>query len=81
MWHGAAADFVQSLDVVTIGSNGTATRRNVTAQSDPDLFFGLRGAGGNLGVVIEYSTMTFPTPPVVRSHCKPQANAACSSGD
>jgi hypothetical protein len=46
-------------------SDSVAVRRNVTAASDPDLFFGLRGAGGALGVVISFSTLSFPIPPVV----------------
>ncbi|MFF8382601.1 FAD-binding oxidoreductase [Streptomyces kanasensis] len=44
---GYAADHVRSLDVVTPDGRF----RRVTADSDPELFWGLRGGGGNLGVV------------------------------
>jgi len=44
---GFAADHVRDLDVVT--ADGTA--RHVTADSDPDLFWALRGARDNLGIV------------------------------
>ncbi|MFD9885502.1 FAD-binding oxidoreductase [Streptomyces alboflavus] len=44
---GYAADHVRSLDVVT--ADGAA--RHVTAESEPELFWGLLGGGANLGVV------------------------------
>ncbi|MEU7580040.1 FAD-binding protein [Streptomyces sp. NPDC041068] len=44
---GYAADHVRSVDVVT--PDGRA--RHVTADSDPELFWALRGAGANFGVV------------------------------
>ncbi|MEV6074823.1 FAD-dependent oxidoreductase [Streptomyces sp. NPDC052069] len=44
---GYAADHVRSLDVVT----ADAVARRVTADSEPDLFWGLRGGGHRLGVV------------------------------
>ncbi|MFI2613548.1 FAD-binding oxidoreductase [Streptomyces sp. NPDC018584] len=44
---GYAADHVRSLDVVT----ADATLRHVTADSDPELFWGLLGGGATLGVV------------------------------
>jgi len=42
-----------------------ANRSTITAASDPDLFFGFHGAGGMLGIVTAYTTVTFPVPPVV----------------
>lgn len=45
--HGLAAHHVRSLDVVE--ADGTA--RRVTADSDPELFWALRGGGGDLAVV------------------------------
>ncbi|SFO97942.1 FAD/FMN-containing dehydrogenase [Amycolatopsis arida] len=45
--YGYAADHVRSLDVVTADGEP----RHVTAESEPDLFWALRGGGGNLGVV------------------------------
>ncbi|MDJ1136166.1 FAD-binding oxidoreductase [Streptomyces iconiensis] len=44
---GYAADLVRRVDLVT----GDATARQVTAESDPELFWGLRGGGGAFGVV------------------------------
>ncbi|MEU5581330.1 FAD-binding oxidoreductase [Streptomyces huasconensis] len=44
---GYAADHVRSLDVVT----ADGTLRHVTADGDPDLFWGLLGGGATLGVV------------------------------
>ena len=44
---GYAADHVRRLDLVT----GDARTLQVTAESDPELFWGLRGGGGGFGVV------------------------------
>ncbi|MFJ4837415.1 FAD-binding oxidoreductase [Streptomyces sp. NPDC088746] len=44
---GYAADHVRSLDVVT----ADGVPRHVTADTEPDLFWGLRGGGHRLGVV------------------------------
>ncbi|GAB2822506.1 FAD-binding oxidoreductase [Actinoallomurus bryophytorum] len=45
--HGYAADHVTEIDVVTAG----ARQRHVTAETDPDLFWALRGGRDNFGVV------------------------------
>ncbi|WP_051802568.1 FAD-binding oxidoreductase [Actinocatenispora sera] len=45
--YGFAADHVQQLDVVTADGQ----LRHATADTEPDLYWGLRGGGGNLGVV------------------------------
>ncbi|PKW15602.1 FAD-binding oxidoreductase [Saccharopolyspora spinosa] len=45
--YGYAADHVRSIEVVTADGQ----LRRVTAESDPELFWALRGAGGNFGVV------------------------------
>jgi FAD/FMN-containing dehydrogenase len=45
--YGFAADHVRGIEVVT----ADGTLRNVDADSDPDLFWALRGAGMNFGVV------------------------------
>ncbi|WP_344318918.1 FAD-dependent oxidoreductase [Actinocatenispora thailandica] len=45
--YGFAADRVRQLDVVTPDGE----LRHVTADTEPDLYWGLRGGGGNLGVV------------------------------
>nr|WP_221382666.1 FAD-binding oxidoreductase [Actinoplanes polyasparticus] len=57
--HGWAADQVESMRLVT--SDGAA--RDVTADTDPDLFWALLGAKGNLGVV---TSLTFRLIPVTR---------------
>ena len=54
--YGYASDHVHSLEVVT----ADAQLRTVTAQSDPDLFFALRGGKGNFGVVIGMELGLFP---------------------
>jgi hypothetical protein len=55
---GFAADHVRALDVVTADGQ----LRHVEAETEPDLFWGLRGGGGNLGVV---TTMTIDLVPVI----------------
>ncbi|MEU6252327.1 FAD-binding oxidoreductase [Streptomyces sp. NPDC047043] len=46
---GYAADHVRALDVVTADGR----RRHVTRESDPELYWGLLGAGHTLGIVTE----------------------------
>lgn len=46
--HGVAANSIRSVDVVTAA--GELVRAD--ADAHPDLFWGLRGGGGNLGVVV-----------------------------
>ncbi|MFD9790410.1 FAD-binding oxidoreductase [Streptomyces sp. NPDC059070] len=50
--YGFAADLVTAADVVTADGR----LRHVTAESEPDLFWALRGAGGNFGVVTSLET-------------------------
>jgi FAD/FMN-containing dehydrogenase len=45
--HGFSADHVRSIEIVT----GDGRARTVTAEDDPDLFWGLRGGKGNFGIV------------------------------
>lgn len=54
--HGYAADHVRSLDVVTADSEF----RSVTAESNPELFWALRGGKGNFGVVTALEFDLFP---------------------
>jgi len=56
--HGYAADHVRSLDVVT----ADGTRRHVDAESEPDLFWAMRGGKGNFGVVTALEFDLFPVP-------------------
>jgi FAD/FMN-containing dehydrogenase len=54
--YGYAADHVTALDVVTPDGE----LRHVTADSEPDLFWALRGAKGNFGVVVAIEFTVFP---------------------
>ena len=54
--HGYAADHVRSLDVVTADGE----LRYVDAESDPELFWALRGGKGNFGVVTALEFDLFP---------------------
>ncbi|KAI1176593.1 FAD binding domain-containing protein [Nemania sp. FL0916] len=54
--YGFGVDNVLSLRVVT--ADGKV--RNVTAQSDPDFFWGLRGAGPNFGIVTSATVKAYP---------------------
>ena len=53
---GFAADHVRRFDLVTADGRP----RVVTAGSDPDLFWGLRGAGANFGIVTSMEVDLFP---------------------
>jgi len=57
---GFAADSVVSADVVT--ADGTAL--TATARQHPDLFWALRGGGGNFGVVTSLEFRLYPVPRV-----------------
>jgi hypothetical protein len=59
--HGLAANSVLGLDVVT--SDGVL--RHVDAQTEPDLFWALRGGGGNFGVVVGIDLQLFEVGTVV----------------
>ena len=54
--YGYAADHVTALDALT----ADGALRRVTAASDPDLFWALRGAKGNFGVVVAIEFTVFP---------------------
>lgn len=57
--YGLVSDAILSLELVT--PTGEITR--VTHESDPELFFGLRGAGGNnFGIVTSFNFQVFPAP-------------------
>lgn len=58
---GYAADHVRAIDLVTPDGRF----RRVTAQSDPDLFWALRGAGAYFGVVTAIEIDLFPVEQVV----------------
>jgi FAD/FMN-containing dehydrogenase len=54
--YGYAADHVRAITLVS----ADGALRRVTADSDPDLFWALRGAGANFGVVTEMEIDLFP---------------------
>ncbi|WP_043159568.1 FAD-binding oxidoreductase [Bradyrhizobium sp. Ai1a-2] len=56
--HGYAADHVRSLDLVTADGE----LRHVDAESEPDLFWALRGGKGNFGVVTALEFDLFAVP-------------------
>jgi len=47
-------------------ANRTAVLTTVTAQSDPELFFGLRGGAPIFSIVVAMTVRTFPVPQQVR---------------
>lgn len=56
--HGFAADSVRALDVV----DADGTRRRVTAETDPDLFWALRGGSGDFALVTAVEFDLHPAP-------------------
>ena len=60
--------------------NRTATLARLDYKSDPELFFGMRGAGGMLGVAVSMTVKTHPIPQTVRSTCFPNF-PQCRFGD
>jgi FAD/FMN-containing dehydrogenase len=56
--HGLASDSVVAFDLVTADGR----LHQVTADSDPDLFWGVRGSKGNLGVVTSLTVRLFSVP-------------------
>ena len=57
MW-GSALDHVESVQVVT--ADGEI--RTASYTENPDLFFGLKGAGGSFGIITEFTVHTHPEP-------------------
>jgi FAD/FMN-containing dehydrogenase len=59
--HGYTIDNLLSVDLVT--ADGVV--RHVSDQDDPDLFWGLRGAGANFGIVTAFEFRLHPVGPAV----------------
>jgi FAD/FMN-containing dehydrogenase len=56
--HGLAANSVRALDVV----DATGARARVSADSDPELFWALRGGGGDFALVTAMEIDLYPAP-------------------
>jgi FAD/FMN-containing dehydrogenase len=56
--HGFAADHVRSVELVTAGG----AIRTITAESDPELFWAIRGGQGRFGIVTALEFDLFPVP-------------------
>jgi FAD/FMN-containing dehydrogenase len=59
--HGLTVDNLLSVDLVT--SDGEPM--NVDAESEPELFWGIRGGGGNFGIVTAFEYRLHPVGPLV----------------
>ena len=59
--HGLTVDNLRSVDLVT----AEGELRHVTQQSDPELFWGLRGGGGNFGIATRFEYQLHPVGPMV----------------
>lgn len=59
--HGWTCDTVQSMEVVT----ADARVLRVSAQENEDLFWALRGGGGNFGIVTSFAYRLFPVGPEI----------------
>ena len=56
--HGVAAHSILSVEIV----DAHGDQRVVTADSDPDLFWAVRGAGGDFGIVTAIEVQLYPAP-------------------
>jgi FAD/FMN-containing dehydrogenase len=59
--HGLTVDNLLAVDLVT----AEGERLRVDAESDPELFWGLRGGGGNFGIATAFEYRLHPVGPIV----------------
>ena len=59
--HGLTVDNLRSVDLVTAAGE----RVHVDGDSDPELFWGLRGGGGNFGIATAFELQLHPVGPMV----------------
>ena len=59
--HGLTVDNLLSVDLVT----ADAERLHVDAETEPELFWGLRGGGGNFGIATAFEYRLHPVGPIV----------------
>ena len=59
--HGLTVDALRAVDLVTADGE----RRRVDARTDPELFWGLRGGGGNFGIATAFEYDLHPVGPLV----------------
>jgi hypothetical protein len=59
--HGLTVDNLLSVDLVT----ADAAQVSVDAETEPELFWGLRGGGGNFGIVTSFEYRLHPVGPIV----------------
>jgi hypothetical protein len=59
--HGLTVDNLRAVDLVT----AEGEQLHVNAESEPELFWGLRGGGGNFGIVTSFEYQLHPVGPMV----------------
>ena len=59
--HGLTVDNLRAVDLVTADGE----RMRVDAETEPDLFWGLRGGGGNFGIATAFNYQLHPVGPIV----------------
>lgn len=62
--HGFSADHVRAVELVT----GDGVWRRLTAESEPELFWGVRGGKGNLGIVTAIEVELLPVSQLYAGH-------------
>jgi FAD/FMN-containing dehydrogenase len=59
--HGLTVDNLRAVDLITADGR----QLQVDAETDPELFWGLRGGGGNFGIATAFSYDLHPVGPLV----------------